>query len=126
MMAETDAFHLELENPKRNVFVTQLADDDAASDSTRAGGVSGAATGNASAAASAAPPKRGSSLETGVRQLPVIKESASKILESSPNTLQKTLLIKREVEVRGEERGDLLKQVTRGHNIVVDRWAESS
>ena len=99
-MAETDAFHLELENPERNVFVTQLADDDAASDSTRAGGVSGAGIGTGNAAGAATTPKRGSSLETGVRQLPVIKESASKILESSPNTLQKTLLIKREVEVR--------------------------
>jgi len=79
-MAETESFQLELENPKRNVFVTQLAEDEA--------GVEAA-------------PKRGSSLDTssGVRQLPVIKESASKILENSPNTLQKTLLIKREVEV---------------------------
>ena len=87
-MAETDSFQLELENPKRNVFVTQLADDDAGVEATSQSGVSA--------------PKRGSSFETssGVRQLPVIKESASKILENSPNTLQKTLLIKREVEVR--------------------------
>ena len=88
-MAETESFQLELENPKRNVFVTQLVDDDAGSgagvDSARAGALQ----------------KRGSTLDgaTGVRQLPVIKESASKILENSPNTLQKTLLIKREVEV---------------------------
>ena len=88
IMAETDAFQLELENPKRNVFVTQLAEDDAGVEATRASGAG-------------ALQKRASSLDTasGVRQLPVIKESASKILENSPNTLQKTLLIKREVEV---------------------------
>ena len=91
-MAETEAFQLELENPKRNVFVTQLAEDDAAVESGRADRAVGAGTLQ----------KRASSLDTasGVRQLPVIKESASKILENSPNTLQKTLLIKREVEVR--------------------------
>ena len=72
--------------------MTQLVDDDAGSGAGGAGALQ----------------KRSSTFDgaanAGVRQLPVIKESASKILENSPNTLQKTLLIKREVEVYKREK----------------------
>ena len=37
--------------------------------------------------------------DEGVSAYPVIKESASKLLETGVNTLQRTLLLKKEVEV---------------------------
>ncbi|KAK2170643.1 hypothetical protein LSH36_1g01061 [Paralvinella palmiformis] len=61
-------YKLELESPKRNVFVTQLH-------------------------------QRDDEEEDDIAAFPVVKESAGKLLETGLNTLQKTLLLKKEVEV---------------------------
>ncbi|KAK3093354.1 hypothetical protein FSP39_014401 [Pinctada imbricata] len=66
-MATTDPYKLELDDQKRNVFVTQLHDrDDEDHDLT---------------------------------EFPVVKETAGQLIETGINTFQKTLLLKKEVEV---------------------------
>lgn len=66
-MATSGAYRLELEPQKKNVFVTQLRDDDED--------------------------------DSNVRKFPVVEESASKLLDTGLNTVQSTLLLKRQVEV---------------------------
>eukprot|EP00058_Branchiostoma_floridae_P025011 XP_002610501.1 hypothetical protein BRAFLDRAFT_117823 [Branchiostoma floridae] len=62
-------FRLNLEQPKRNVFVTQLGE------------------------------REDEELEDDIHKYPVVKESAGRLLENGFRTLQKTLLLKKEVEV---------------------------
>ncbi|KAJ8308467.1 hypothetical protein KUTeg_013341, partial [Tegillarca granosa] len=65
-MAVNGAYHLDLDDNKRNVFVTQLNDrDDDDSD---------------------------------IHAFPVVKETGDKLIETGINTLQRTLLLKKEVE----------------------------
>ncbi|ESO94240.1 hypothetical protein LOTGIDRAFT_232483 [Lottia gigantea] len=65
-MAATKNYKLDLDPPKRNVFVTQLhARED----------------------------------EDDIVQIPVVKEKGHRLLESSSNTHQRTLLLKQEVEI---------------------------
>jgi len=66
-MATDGAYRLELEPQKKNVFVTQLRDDDED--------------------------------ERNVRKFPIVEESASKLLDTGLNTVQSTLLLKKQVEV---------------------------
>ncbi|CAH1262249.1 CCDC42 [Branchiostoma lanceolatum] len=63
-------FRLNLEQPKRNVFVTQLGE------------------------------REDEELEDDIHKYPVVKESAGRLLENGFRTLQKTLLLKKEVEVQ--------------------------
>ncbi|GFO48750.1 coiled-coil domain-containing protein 42-like protein [Plakobranchus ocellatus] len=65
-MATHAPYQLDLDNQKRNVFVTQLHDRDD---------------------------------EEDITAFPVVKESGDKLIETGINTLQKTLLLKKEVEV---------------------------
>ncbi|XP_078001116.1 coiled-coil domain-containing protein 42 homolog [Glandiceps talaboti] len=65
-------YKLELDEQKRNVFVTQLGDRRDEEEEEE---------------------------EEDVRKYPIVKESAGKLIETGLNTMQKTLLLKREVEV---------------------------
>ncbi|GFR71411.1 coiled-coil domain-containing protein 42-like protein [Elysia marginata] len=65
-MATHAPYQLDLDNQKRNVFVTQLHERDD---------------------------------EEDITAFPVVKESGDKLIETGINTLQKTLLLKKEVEV---------------------------
>ncbi|XP_013069279.1 coiled-coil domain-containing protein 42 homolog [Biomphalaria glabrata] len=65
-MAVQGPYTLDLENQKKNVFVTQLHDRED---------------------------------EEDITAFPVVKESGDKLIESGINTLQKTLLLKKEVEI---------------------------
>ncbi|XP_033734835.1 coiled-coil domain-containing protein 42 like-2-like [Pecten maximus] len=65
-MADTGGYNLDLDNQKRNVFVTQLNERDD---------------------------------EDEITAFPVVKESGDKLIETGINTLQRTLLLKKQVEV---------------------------
>lgn len=66
-MATEGSYQLELEPQKKNVFVTQLRENEED--------------------------------DSEVRKFPIVKESASKLLDTGLNTVQSTLLLKKQVEV---------------------------
>ncbi|CAH1791390.1 unnamed protein product [Owenia fusiformis] len=81
-------YKLELDPPKRNIFVTQLHEREE---------------------------------DDEIRAIPIVKESAGQLIETGINSMQKTLLLKREVDV--EKVHDLLNQK---RNEFHDRMAEAS
>lgn len=66
-MSAEGSYRLELEPQKKNVFVTQLRDDEED--------------------------------DAEIRKFAVVEESASKLLDTGLNTVQSTLLLKKQVEV---------------------------